>query len=474
VVGTFREFERAATTEIDAALSPLLARYLHRLGETCRQTGLPEPRIMQSTGGLIDLETAASHAVRTVLSGPAAGAAGAAFLARATGEPRVLCMDMGGTSCDICVVDDGAVQERGAAAVGGRPIALPMLAIHTVGAGGGSIAWRDAGGALRVGPQSAGAEPGPACYGRGGTEPTVSDANLLLGLLPLDAPLAGGVSLDREAAARAVGRLAHELRMDPIACAEGIRRVAGGGMAGALRVVTVHRGVDPRAYALMAFGGAGPLHAAQIADELGIETILCPRDAGVLAALGLVVAERRRDAQRSVLFSGETLTESAIGQVTGELAEQARRELGDPDADTRATYELRYRGQSFELPVGGELETSPEELRRGFEAVHEERYGYSAADQALELVTIRVTATLPGGRLELGTRVSEEDVWRGRRRVWLDGREQEAEVVAGAPAPGTGIYGPSIVELPGSTLVLPSGWRGGVEASGMIRVDRVR
>src|SRR5205807_837172 len=197
-----------ATTEIDAALSPLLARYLRQLAERTRDAGVPEPAVMQSNGGLIDLESAAGHAAWTVLSGPAGGAAGAAFIARAAGEEHALCFDMGGTSCDVCVVDAGEVQEQSSGEIAGRPVALPMLAVHTVGAGGGSIAWRDPGGALRVGPRSAGADPGPACYGRGGTAPTVTDANLLLGRLAPDAPLAGGVELDRDAAARAVASLA--------------------------------------------------------------------------------------------------------------------------------------------------------------------------------------------------------------------------------------------------------------------------
>src|SRR5947209_8576462 len=351
VVGTFREYERAATTEIDAALSPLLASYLRRLKDRTGEADLPEPAIMQSNGGLIDLTAAAGHAAWTVLSGPAGGAAGAAFIARAAGHRDALCFDMGGTSCDVCVVDDGGVQERSAGEIAGRPLALPMLAVHTVGAGGGSIAWRDAGGALRVGPQSAGADPGPACYGRGGTEPTVTDANLLLGYLSSDSPLGGGVELDRGAAEEAVRKLADQLDLEVLACAEGIRRVAGAEMIRALRVVTVQRGIDPRRYALMAFGGAGPLHAAQIADELDIDTILCPRASGVLAALGLVVSPRRRDVQRSVLLSGDALTAEAVAGTVEELTEHARRELGGADAEVQAIYELRYRGQAFELPI---------------------------------------------------------------------------------------------------------------------------
>src|SRR5947209_14355986 len=241
VVGTFREYERAATTEVDAALSPLLRRYLRALAGAAREADLPEPAIMQSSGGLASLDLAARHAALTVLSGPAGGAAAAALLSAQAGDGDLLCFDMGGTSCDVCVVDDGRVRETAGREVGGRPLALPMVDIHTVGAGGGSIGWRDAGGALRVGPRSAGADPGPACYGRGGSEPTVTDANLLLGLLDPDAELAGGVKLDRDAAERAIAPLAESLDLEPLACAQGIVRVANTEMVRALRVMTVER-----------------------------------------------------------------------------------------------------------------------------------------------------------------------------------------------------------------------------------------
>ncbi len=355
VVGTFREFERACTTEVDAALAPLLAGYLRRLRERCQRDGLPDPTIMQSNGGLIDLEAAAGHAAWTVLSGPAGGAAGAAFVARSGGHPDAVCFDMGGTSCDVCVVDSGTVQEQSSATVADRPLALPMVAIHTVGAGGGSIAWRDAGGALRVGPRSAGADPGPACYGRGGRQPTVTDANLMLGFLAPDRPLAGGVELDRASAEHAIGELAAELELEPLACADGIVAVANAEMVRALRVVTVERGIDPRRYVLLAFGGAGPLHAAAIAGELGITRIVCPRASGVLSALGLVISPRRRDVQRSVLLGGERLTAASVAELVAALGRQARSELGEPAAELAATYELRYRGQAFELAVSGSL-----------------------------------------------------------------------------------------------------------------------
>ncbi len=476
VVGTFREYERAATTEVDAALSPLLARYLRRLAEGCDEAGLPEPAIMQSNGGLIDLAAAADHAAWTVLSGPAGGAAGAAFVARAAEQPNVLCFDMGGTSCDVCVVDDGTVQERSAGDIADRPLALPMLAVHTVGAGGGSIAWRDPGGALRVGPRSSGAEPGPACYGRGGTEPTVTDANLLLGYLGSDAPLAGGVELDRDASADAIARLAGQLDLDPIACAEGIIRVANAEMLRALRVVTVQRGVDPRSYALLAFGGAGPLHAAAIADELGITTILCPRASGVLAALGLVVSPRRRDVQQSVFLSGEALSSEAITRVTSELGEQARAALGEAgaDAELHATYELRYRGQAFELPIRAGVDASPDALREAFEAEHRDRYGYSDSEQELELVTVRVTATTPPVEVPLTAGGADPEPRRTRRPAVLGGEELEIDVIAAVPGAGTALSGPAVVELPESTLLIPDGWSGEVLDSGTVRLERKR
>jgi N-methylhydantoinase A len=472
VVGTFREYERAATTEIDAALSPLLAGYLEQVAGRAAEQGLPEPAIMQSNGGLIDLAAAAGHAAWTVLSGPAGGAAGAAFVARAAQQPNALCFDMGGTSCDVCVVENGAVQERSSGEIAGRPIALPMLAVHTVGAGGGSIAWRDAGRAMRVGPHSAGADPGPASYGRGGVQPTVTDANLLLGYLSPDAPLAGGVKLDRDAAERAVGKLASELNLDPFECAEGIRRVAGAEMVRALRVVTVQRGIDPRGYALIAFGGAGPLHAVQIAEELGIETILCPRASGVLAALGLVVSQRRRDAQRTVLWRGEEITAAAIRDTIAELGEHARRALGRADAELHATYELRYAGQSFELAIAAGTGASPAQLRGAFEAEHKDRYGYADPDQPLELVTIRVSATTAGAEVTLAQRDSGRQLDRASRPAWLDGEEVELQVLRGSPASGTRATGPAVFELPEATVLVPAGWEAEVDATGTVVVER--
>jgi N-methylhydantoinase A len=467
VVGTFREFERAATTEIDAALSPLLAAYLEALAERAEQERLPIPDVMQSSGGLASLEQARAHAALTVLSGPAGGAAGAAWAALAAGEPEALCFDMGGTSCDVCVIEDGTAREVGAHSVGGRPVALPTLDLHTVGAGGGSVAWRDAGGALRVGPRSAGARPGPAAYGLGGREPTVTDANVVLGLLGTSSPLAGSVALDAGAARAAVAELAGTLGLDLHQTAEGIRRVAGAEMVRALRVMTVERGVDPRGLALLAFGGAGPLHAAAIADELGMSRILCPRASGVLAALGLVVSERRRDVQRSLLLSGADLDAGRLAAEVSELAARAG------PGERRVTAELRYRGQAFELAVPCPERPDPDALREAFAAAHERAYGYRDPGGEVELVTLRLTAAEPGPAIDAAAAgAAGRGVRRSTRGAWFDGAQLEATVITGEPEPGTELAGPAICELPEATLAVPPGWAGRVEPSGTIRLER--
>jgi N-methylhydantoinase A len=460
--GVFREYERCATTIVDAALSPLLRGYLERLTERAGAAGLPEPEVMLSSGGTAAAATAARHGSWTVLSGPAGGAVGAARVAARAGAPAAVGLDMGGTSCDVSLLLDGAAAVGGGRSVGGRALALPMVDVHTVGAGGGSIAWRDAGGALRVGPRSAGADPGPACYGRGGTEPTVTDADLLLGWLDADSPLAGGVSLDAGAAARAVGGLAAELGLSAEETAAGIARVAGAEMAQAVRVVTVERGIDPRDLALVAFGGAGPLHAARIATELGMRRVVAPLASGVLSALGLIVSERRRDVVESVLLGGEALTREAVGEAVARLGERASRELS-PEAELRATYDLRYAGQAFELSVGGALEPYPAELRSAFDRAHEERYGYSDRHAQLELVTVRVAAALPGAEPPPASAAPAER--RGARLAVFDGGRVDTAVLGPGEAE---VDGPAIFELPGSTLVVPPGWHARSDAEGVV------
>jgi N-methylhydantoinase A/oxoprolinase/acetone carboxylase beta subunit len=501
LVGTFREYERTATTVLDAALSPLVGSYLHRLAAESCARGLVEPEIMQSSGGLASTARAAAHAALTVLSGPAGGVGGALLLARLAGVENVLCFDMGGTSCDVCLISAGRVAETAQRTVAGRPLALGALDIHTVGAGGGSIAWRDEGGALRVGPESAGAVPGPACYGQGGERATVTDANLLLGRLPADARLAGGLRLDRAAAERVVAALAAELGLGRDECAAGIVRVAEAEMSRALRVMTVERGIDPRAYALMSFGGAGPLHACALAEELGITKVLCPRTSGVLCALGLAAAAPRWDASRTVMLRGEALTEDVIAHVREELLAQAgptaepgmatgsKAAQAEPqpqsepqsesesgpgptqsgkdflgvnarahahtrvDARNRTTYELRYRGQSHELPVESDS-VDPEVLREAFAKAHEQRYGYRDDGGEVELVTIR--ASVWGAAPELSLRGAGGDG---------DGDDGDGD------GDGATIEGPAVHPLPEATLYVPPGWSGEVDEWGTVRLE---
>ncbi|WP_354702492.1 hypothetical protein DSM112329_03503 [Paraconexibacter sp. AEG42_29] len=441
VVGTFREAERFATTEVDAALSPLLARYLRSLLTRAAEAGLPEPLIMQSSGGLTGADTAAAHAAFTVLSGPAGGAAAAQLLARESGLQDLVCFDMGGTSCDVCVVQDGRVRQAAGREVGGRALALPMVDIHTVGAGGGSIAWVDAGGALRVGPRSAGARPGPACFGHGGSDPTVTDAHAVLGSVSGELP--GGIPVDTEAARRAVWSLCEPLGLETVdEVAAGIVAVADAEMLGALRVMTVQQGVDPRGFTLLAFGGGGGLHACALAEALGMRRVMIPAAAGVLSALGLAAADRRRDDVRTVMLRGDALTAAALAAAAAgdaddaeaDGAEAPRDEEDDSGGTTvEVTWEARFAGQSHELALEG-IPAEPDTIRAALRAGHEERYGFvPAADAAVEVVTVRRTVRHPGPGVTLAT---------------------------GEPtAPdATGTSGPQTVRLPGATFALRPGW----------------
>ena len=469
VLARFREYERCSTTVIDAYLSPLLGRYLERLGAATSDRGLPAPAVMMSSGGVAPAAEAARAGAWSVLSGPAGGAVGAGLLARLSGDGDALGFDMGGTSCDVCVIEGGAVRRTDSREIGGRVIQLPMVDVHTVGAGGGSIAWRDPGGALRVGPRSAGAEPGPACYRRGGEKPTVTDANLLLGYLDASSELAGGVALDTAAAERAVGHLGRELGLDRVATAEGIVRVANQEMVRALRVVTVERGIDPRRFALMPFGGAGPMHAAAIAEELGIERLICPRASGVLSALGLLASERRRDTARTVGLSGKALETERIAREVAALREPLAE--GMADARTEAVYELRYRGQAFELEVPGGHRPDPAELAERFAAEHERRYGYRDPDAEVELVTIRVALVEPGPEIRPAA-AAGGGLDEGERRARFGGEWVDAAVLRGEPAEGFEAEGPCVFELPEATLVLPPRWSARVDSAGSVIARR--
>ena len=403
VAPEFREFERASTTAADAYLGPVASRYLGALTGTCAEAGLPEPLVMRSSGGVASPAEAAAHPATILVSGPAAGVVGAARIAALAGVEDSIAFDMGGTSTDVCLIAAGRAERATERAVGGLPIRLPTVDLHTVGAGGGSIVWRDAGGAVRVGPHSAGADPGPACYGRGGAAATVTDANLLLGRLP--ATLAGGVELDRAAAERALGDV------DPA----DVVAVVNAEMLRALRVVSVERGHDPAGFALVAFGGAGPLHACELADELGIRKVLVPEAAGVLSALGLVASDERRDAVTSYIVP--------LAQA-GELP-------GEGQAD------LRYTGQSFELTL-----PLQDDLAAAFHSAHEELYGFADRDRDVELVAVRTAEIRPGPSIALR---------------------------ATSPVQVTG---PRVLALAGATVWVPAGWSGASDSHGTLILER--
>jgi N-methylhydantoinase A len=405
VAPEYREYERASTAAADAYLGPVVGGYLGRLAEALAARGLPEPELMQSSGGLTSAAEAASHPARLLLSGPAGGVAAVV----AGGARDAIAFDMGGTSCDVSLIRDGTAGRSSEREVGGLPVRLPMLDIHTVGAGGGSIAWIDPGGALRVGPHSAGADPAPACYGRGGTVPTVTDANLVLGRLAARVPLAGGLRLDRRAAERAVATIAGRFR-SLRAAAAGIVAVANGEMVRAIRVVSVEQGYDPRRFELVAFGGAGPMHACEVADELGIRRIRVPAAGGVLSALGIAAGERRRDAVPGVVRPLSRLS-------AAELRGRVPRLPGRRGERHEAAADLRYRGQGFELTIPLEpLRTLPAR----FHERHQERFGFADPDAEIEVINLRAATVGPGAALE-PTRVGPARTVRGPARVDLGG-----------------------------------------------------
>jgi N-methylhydantoinase A len=487
VLPEVREYERFSTTVADAYLTPRLAAYLERLESEVRRRGFPAPLVMQSSGGVIEVGRAARRAASCVLSGPAGGVVGAAWVAGLSGHRDLLTFDMGGTSTDVAAVLDGAVQTTTESVIGGVPIKLPMVDVHSVSAGGGSIAWVDEGGALRVGPRSAGADPGPAAYGLGGAEPTVTDANLMLGYLPDAARLGGtqGVVLRRELAERALSGLGERLGLSPLHAALGVVRVANAEMVRALRVMSVERGIDPRDLTLLAFGGAGGMHACALAEELGMARVLVPRAGGVLSALGLAISDLRRDYVHPLLGRLDELDRAELAAAYAGLEERARNDLGDPALERRA--DLRYRGQSFELTVTID---DLDDLGARFHVEHERRYGYRMQDEPVELVNLRLVATVPVAKPELrGAAAAPKDAAGaggrvaagatggpggsgGRRAVNLEGDWLQVEIVAGGDlVPGAELAGPAVVEHPESTVVIRPGWRASVDDVGSLALE---
>ena len=473
VAPEFREYERMSTAVVNAYLGPVMQGYIERLGGRLADLGVTAtPHLTQSNGGVIGFEQAARLPVRTILSGPSTGVVAAQEIGRLVGIDNLITFDMGGTSSDVALLAGGVCRLASEAVVHGYPIKAPMLDIHTVGAGGGSIAYVDGGGLLKVGPRSAGADPGPVCYDRGNDEPTVTDANVVLQTLNPTHLLGGRMTVRQDLARAAIGRVADRLGMDAMATAQGIISVVTANMARAIRVISVQRGHDPRDYTLVAFGGAGPLHAARLARELDIGRILVPRNPGILCATGLLLTDLRADFASTRLL---TLSAAALPQI--EAAFRTLRERAEawfveeavlPEARRVArTVDMRYAGQNYELsvplPDGPVTMAILDALAEGFAAAHERMYGFIAEGETVQLVTYRVEATgvVPKAAFraapDAGPDASAAVV--GRRDVWLP----EAGGFVSCPVydreklrPGNRIDGPAIVEqMDATTVVLP-------------------
>lgn len=469
ILPEFREYERTSTVVVNAYLQPLMQSYLEKIGKRLGAAEAVPSRsrrifVMQSSGGITALRAAAREPVRTVLSGPAGGLVGAAASAARSGFRKILSFDMGGTSTDVALVE-GAVRPLGQAEVAGFPVGVPMLDIHTVGAGGGSLARFDAGGALLVGPESAGADPGPICYGRG-TQPTVTDANLLLGRLRPDRFLGGEFTLDLERTQRIAGEWLRDqkskLTLEQFAA--GVVRVVNANMERALRVVSIERGYDPREFALVAFGGAGGLHACELAEALGIPTVILPARPGALSAFGILVSDVVKDFSRTVLWR-LTGSERRKLQVEFQKLESAARKQFSAEGWRGAlklerSLDLRYRGQGYELniPMGAEIGKS-------FHAEHQRRYGYHHPAREIELVTLRLRVRMAAPKLDVRpvSRVGQK-LSRGmaveRERVIFQGRACAAPVYEREHLRvKQKLRGPAVITEYSATTAIPPGKR---------------
>jgi N-methylhydantoinase A len=462
ILPEFREYERASTVLVNAYLQPTMEKYLHGLKKNMTEGNRARIFVMQSSGGITALETAAEQPVRTVLSGPAGGVIGASALARRSGFAHIISFDMGGTSTDVALVQ-GAVSTTNEAEVAGLPVRVPILDIHTVGAGGGSLARFDAGGALRVGPESAGADPGPVCYGRGNL-PTVTDANLLLGRLATDQFLGGEFKLDLPRTQSIVREWLKESgsRLSLEEFAAGMVRVVNANMEKAIRVVSIERGYDPRGFALVAFGGAGGLHAGELAQALRIPRVIVPACPGGLSALGILISDVVKDNSRTVLLRASQLPEKELNRLYVELQRGLSAELNQEAWKGRAVFEkscdLRYRGQGYELNLG-----FGRDLFQRFHAEHHRRYGYSSAQREVEIVTVRLRARVPSPEkltnmknVMMGKPIKLETSFAP---VWFSGKKHKTPIRARESLSlGKSYLGPAIITEYSATTAVPPRW----------------
>ncbi|RBM21107.1 hydantoinase/oxoprolinase family protein [Prauserella sp. PE36] len=489
VAPEFREYERFSTAVINSFIGPVVSRYIRRLGERVAEAGLPVgPRVIQSNGGLASTDAVAERPVTTLLSGPSAGVVGASYLAGLAGIGDLITFDMGGTSTDVCLIRDGRPASANERGLGGYPIRVPSVDVHTIGAGGGSIASVDGAGGLRVGPESAGARPGPAAYGHGGTRPTTTDANVVRGRQNPESALGGAMPIDSTAAERAVATVAEGLGTSVVEAARGIGRLANSHMARAVRQVSVEAGEDPRQYVLMAYGGAGPLHAAEVAAEVGMTRLLVPPNPGTLCALGLLVSDVRSEFTSSFLRRAEPDTLPALNEAVAALVAEGKAWLAGEARiaqrhDVTVLADARYPRQNFELriplPSAGLDESSLASVVADFHAQHEKAYGFAHPDSPVQLVNLRAIAhgevakpDMP--RVSAGSATPEPDALLGTREVDF-GEEHGAlrtPVLDRAKLKsGNTFAGPAIVEQLDSTTVVPPGWSSTVDDFGNLLIE---
>jgi N-methylhydantoinase A len=466
----YREVERTATTMLNAYVGPVMSRYVEQLARGLEARGCRELHIVQSDGGAASTERASRLPVATLLSGPAAGVAGAFALARAAGYERILTFDMGGTSTDVALCNH-EVPTRPDVVVGGLPARTPVVDVHTVGAGGGSIARLDAGGALRVGPRSAGADPGPACYGRG-EELTVTDAQAVLGRLGGSGLLDGAMPLEVERARRAAGPLQAAFASIEAAAAAVIE-VATANMERALRVVSVERGFDPREFTLVAFGGAGPLHACALADALELPRVLVPLMPGVLAAHGAAESDLTATRTRSILLPLEAAQYTRISAALEAVAEEARGELR-ADAEVELALDLRYLGQSYELTVPVANASAPGEARAEFHRLHEQRFAHAEASATVEVVNVRATARVRQGGSAPAPSFGDAAArpFEHLPVIFDDAMTSTPFYRRDALTPGTRLDGPAIITQLDTTTLIAPGWVGTIDAAGNLMLER--
>lgn len=487
VLPVVREYPRLSTTVIDAYVGPKIENYLVRLEKRLIERGLTTPQLflMQSNGGLMRISLGARHPNQTLLSGPAAGVIAGAELARSAKRSHVITFDMGGTSTDICVIVDGRLFETTQGQIAGQDIGTPMLRVRTLGAGGGTIAWVGKDGLLKVGPQSSGAAPGPACYGHGGIEPTVTDANVVLGFLGGDDKLAGALRLDKSQARCAVTQVADRLGLDEVQCASGILQIVNTQMAVDLRLALQEQGQDPRKFTLIAFGGAGPLHAATLARSVGIPRVLVPVSPGLNCAMGMLQTNVRHSYLRSQLGVLGPFSPERIEDIFDELTDRAVREAqeeGFPADAVKFTrlLDLRYPHQGYTLPVACPKTVDAQEklaIKRAFDALHQSVYGQSAPNEDVEIVTFRLQSEVEIPKLELPDLPAAEG---GPERARLGVRslfDFEANRFADAflydrqkLAPGDVIEGPALIQQFDSTTILLAGQRLEVQSTGVLEL----